>query len=180
MNRTEAKAYALKELGLGRDQVRQFGNLSRTQTWLDAIAAQASEGSTATAANDPSDPPTEPDPVPVPLTDLSFEAFWESPDVSLNPQPLTSISALDQDWEDILTPTSAPEPVAFYPIVIALLMLWAMVQLLLLLGHWIGLGLTVLADTLDAVASRRLAVVGPPPSRPSKQPDQTTWMLARS
>lgn len=39
MNRTEAKAYALHGLGLDRDAVRQFGNLSRTQTWLDAIAA---------------------------------------------------------------------------------------------------------------------------------------------
>ena len=124
MNRTEAKAYALNELGLDHDFVRQFGNLSRTQTWLDAIAAQASEGIASVEGSEPDLVPVPPN-APSSPTSLSFEAFWESPAVAFNPHPLTSISSLDEDWDSSPDSTPAPDEVIFYPIVIALLMLWA-------------------------------------------------------
>ena len=49
MNHTQAKAHAA-ELGISKDTARQFGSLSKTQTWLDAIAAEASEQAVANEA----------------------------------------------------------------------------------------------------------------------------------
>jgi hypothetical protein len=163
MNRTEAKAYALTELGLDRDDVRQFGNLSRTQTWLDAIAAQEAlatgeamiiEVTPAIAIHEPTS------------LDNSFEAFWDSAPALLHPHSLINVSALDGDWDDPEFPTSQASEVIVYPIVIGLLMLWAIVQLLLLAGHGIAQGLTALANALDAAASRRLNADAAKPSDP--------------
>jgi hypothetical protein len=183
MNRNEAKAYALNELGLDRDTVRQFGNLSRTQTWLDAIAAQASGGiaaqeeaiaaeEEAIAAHD-DEIATHKDEIapcqtmivkvtpaiaiPEPATqDTSFESFWDSAPALLQPQPLLNISVLDGDWDEPEPPASQASEVIIYPIVIGLLLLWAIVQLLLLAGRGIAQGLTTLANALDAAARHRL------------------------
>ena len=151
MNRTEAKAYVLNELGLDRDQVRQFGNLSRTQTWLDAIAAQASGGIAAHEAT-PALNTTEIKPQ---ADDNSFDRFWDGPSALLQPQPLVNISVLDEDWDD---PHSQSSAIIIYPIVITLLLLWATVQLILFVGHWLGVALTLLANWLDTVATQRLLV----------------------
>ena len=184
MNRTEAKAYALNELGLDRDTVRQFGNLSRTQTWLDAIAAQASGGIAAeeasnahkamsvevTLVEDVTDVEATLEsaiPEPVPQGD-SFETFWDSAPVLLHPQPLVNVSALDGDWDEPQLPTAQVSEVIVYPIVIGLLMLWAMVQLLLLVSRGLAIGLTALANRLDAAATHRLNTASsqllPPPN----------------
>ncbi|NJR67457.1 MAG: hypothetical protein HC771_01435 [Synechococcales cyanobacterium CRU_2_2] len=202
MNRTEAKAYALTELGLDRETVRQFGNLSCTQTWLDAIAAQASggiaaqasggiaaqdaialhktlmvkvshvqdainpEATSALAAEEAIAPHDEmivettsgiaiPEPA---AQDNSFETFWDSAPELVQPQPLLNVSVLDGDWDAPEPPASTVIEVIVYPLVIGLLMLWATIQLLLLASHGIVMGLTALANALDAAASRRLSL----------------------
>ena len=220
MNRNEAKAYALNELGLDRDTVRQFGNLSRTQTWLDAIAAQASGGiaaqaSEGIAAHDDAIATQEdeiaaeeeaiaahddeiathedeiapcqtmiveetpgiaiPDPA---AQDNSFESFWDSAPALLQPQPLLNVSALDGDWDEPEPPASQASDVIVYPIVIGLLMLWAMVQLLLLAGRGIAKGLTALANALDAAATRQLEVSSKRYDRQLNRQDPTVLMLA--
>ena len=219
MNRNEAKAYALNELGLDRDTVRQFGNLSRTQTWLDAIAAQASGGiaahdaaiatrktmivevtpaiaaqEEAIAAHDDEIATHEdeiapcqtmiveetpgiaiPDPA---AQDNSFESFWDSAPALLQPQPLVNVSVLDGDWDEPEPPVSPASDVIVYPIVIGLLMLWAMVQLLLLAGRGIAKALTALANTVDAAATRQLEVSSKRHDRQLNRQDPTVLMLA--
>jgi len=205
MNRNEAKAYALNELGLDRDTVRQFGNLSRTQTWLDAIAAQASGGiaaqeeaiathedeiaaqEEAIATHDDEIAPCQtmivettpgiaiPDPA---AQDTSFDTFWDSAPVLLQPQPLINVSALDGDWDEPEPPASQASEVIVYPIVIGLLMLWAIVQLLLLAGRGIAQGLTALANALDAAATRQLEVRSKRHDRQLNRQDPTVLMLA--
>jgi len=155
MNRTEAKAYAIDELGLDRDQVRQFGNLSRTQTWLDAIAALE-------AASEP----TETEEISLDaLTDASativlpweatpedsFITFWEAEPEPVVPQPLACLPELDEAWDE----PAAPSPVV-YPIVILLMMLWALVQVLLLGGKALCWVLAGVAERLDGLAQGRL------------------------
>jgi len=156
MNRTEAKAYVLNELGLDRDHVRQFGNLSRTQTWLDAIAAfeAASEPTeTEDISLDVLADSSAAIVLPWELTpEDSFITFWEAEPEPVVPQSLACLPELDEAWDEPI----APAPVV-YPVVIALLMLWAALQLLLQLTGWIVTGLTALANYLDAAATRRLA-----------------------
>jgi hypothetical protein len=176
MNRTEAKAYALDELGLDRDQVRQFGNLSRTQTWLDAIAAQASGGIAAQASGGIAAAESESEPAETAAPSLetlalasaelrlpwetmpedSFITFWESDPEPVLPQPLTVLSALDGAWDDPEPDSAATSLVMVYPIVIAVIMLWALVQLLLLGGKAICWLLSGIATGLDAIAQERL------------------------
>ena len=183
MNRTEAKAYALNELGLDRYTVRQFGNLSRTQTWLDAIAAQASGGiasQEALAANEAmivAETSIAQEPVAL---DTSFETFWDSAPALLQPQPLVNVSALDEDWDDLQAQTPASDEVILYPLVIVLLMLWAILQLLLLVTGWVVTGLTAFANYLDDAATRRLEAVSRPPNRQLIGNDSTAWMPASS
>ena len=169
MNRNEAKAYALNELGLDREYVRQFGNLSRTQTWLDAIAAQASGGiaaqEEAIATHEDEIAPrktmivevTPAIAIPEPAAqDNSFETFWDSAPALLQPQPLINVSALDGDWDEPEPPASPASDVIVYPIVIGLMMLWAIVQLLLLGGKALCWLLSGIATGLDAMAQERL------------------------
>ena len=55
MNRTEAKARAA-ELGINKDTARQYGSLSKTQTWLDAISAYELQMKTQDATEVHSEP----------------------------------------------------------------------------------------------------------------------------
>ena len=170
-------SYAIDELGLDRDHVRQFGNLSRTQTWLDAIAAfEAAPEPTETedisleALADASATivlPWEAAP------EDSFITFWEAEPEPVVPQPLACLPELDEAWDE----PAAPAPVV-YPVVIALLMLWAILQLLLLLTGWIVTGLTALANYLDAAVTRRLETNSPLPERQSNQQDFQALLLA--
>ena len=155
MNRTEAKVYVLDVLGLDRDHVRQFGNLSRTQTWLDAIAAfeAASELTetedisleAVTEASATISLPEEPTP------ENSFITFWEAEPDPVVPQPLACLPELDEAWDEPATPA----PVV-YPIVILLMMLWAFVQVLLLGCKALCWGLAEVGQWLDSLAQARL------------------------
>lgn len=160
MNRNEAKAYALNELGLDRDTVRQFGNLSRTQTWLDAISAHESESEPAETDDIRLEALAEAPaelmrPGEAALED-GFITFWESDPEPVLPQPLAGLPALDEAWDDPEPDSPATPPVLVYPIVIALMMLWAWVQLLLLGGKALCWLLSGIATGLDAIAQERL------------------------
>jgi hypothetical protein len=160
MNRNEAKTYVLDVLGLDRDQVRQFGNLSRTQTWLDAISAHESESEPAETddirlealAEAPAELMRPGEAAP----EDSFITFWDAEPEPVFPQPLAGLPALDEAWDDPEPDSPATPPVLVYPIVIALMMLWAWVQLLLLGGKAICWFLSGIATGLDAMAQERL------------------------
>ena len=156
MNRTEAKAYALEVLGLDRDHVRQFGNLSRTQTWLDAIAAFETqpepaqlEENSLSSFEDVSATIVLPEKV---APEDSFMAFWEAEPDPVVPQPLAGLPELDEAWDEPETPA----PVVFYPVVIFLMMLWALVQVLLLGGKALCWMLAGVSQWLDGLAQGRL------------------------
>ena len=177
MNRAQAKTYALEALGLDRDYVRQFGNLSRTQTWLDAIAAfEAASESTETEEISLESLAEASATIPLPgesAPEESFITFWEAEPEPVVPQPLACLPELDEAWDE----PAAPAQVV-YPVVIALLMFWAILQLLLLLTGWIVTGLTALANGLDAAATQRLEANSLLPERQFNQQDSQTLVLA--
>ncbi len=177
MNRTEAKAYALDELGLYRDHVRQFGNLSRTQTWLDAIAAfEAASEPTETEDISLESLAEASATITLPWASIpeeSFITFWDAEFDPVAPQPLDCLLELDEACDEPV----APAPVV-YPLVIALLMLWAILQLLLLVTGWIVTGLTAFANFLDVAATRRLEANSLLPERQFNQQDSQTLVLA--
>ena len=177
MNRTEAKAYALEVLGLDRDYVRQFGNLSRTQTWLDAIAAFEETSELIETAEIGLDSLAEASATIVlpwePTPEESFITFWEAEPEPVVTQPLACLPELDEAWDEFATPA----PVV-YPVVILLMMLWAVLQLLLLVAGWIVTGLTALANYLDAAATRRLEANSLLPERQFNQQNYKALVLA--
>ena len=86
----------------------------------------------------------------------SLIAFWESEPEPVFPQPLTVLSSLDEAWGDPEPRSSATAAVVVYPLVIVLMMFWALVQVLLLGGKALCWLLTGLAERLDAFAQERL------------------------
>jgi len=92
MNRTEAKARAV-ELGISKDVARQYGNLNKTQTWLDAISAHEAQMQTQDAAEVQSD------------TDV-LQAECEQPAVEVQGIQADAITTtvtpiLSDPWDDI-------------------------------------------------------------------------------
>lgn len=189
MNRTEAKAYALNELGLDRDTVRQFGNLNRTQTWLDALLAHdttAAEEIDALASNpevssaglsieeetEPMGEASEPVEgeisvavleqgsasvaIPWAAPEDSLLSFWAAEPETIWPQPLECLPELDEAWDEPEPVHPGAAAVVVYPMVIALMMLWACVQILLLVGKALCWGLGKLDQWMDGAAQEQL------------------------
>jgi len=198
MNLKEAKAHALETLKLERDFVRTFGKLTATQTWRDAIAAAdavaefdaqeeasaAPEAEATSVAEEMTAAPESAEASKVSAEELetlsvlsqhpekvvedSFIAFWEAEPDPILPQPLDSLPELDVAWGDA-SKTATPAPVAVYPMVILLLMLWALVQMLLLGGKALCWVLAKAGQWLDDLAQAQLEhcreSIPEPPSR---------------
>ena len=177
MNLKEAKTYALDELKLEKDFVRTFGKLTTTQAWLDAIAAVEAaatisleavfvedEAAAATAVEETAELSLEAledasAAIPLPweaAPENSLIAFWESEPEQAPQQPLAVLPPLDEAWDDPEPRSPGPAAVVVYPVVIALMMLWAMVQVLLLGGKGVCWVLTQTAERLDTMAQKRL------------------------
>ena len=86
----------------------------------------------------------------------SLIAFWESEPEQVVPQPLTVLLPLDEAWDDPEPRNSGTAAVVVYPLVVILMMLWAIVQVLLLGGKVVCWMLTQTAQRLDAMAQERL------------------------
>ena len=184
MKLKEAKTYALDKLKLERNFVRTFGKLTATQTWLDAIAAveetsdddildllgsdelpvvaveatdelpvvaveatEVAEPHVEAAASASTEEATEPND--------TLLAFWES-EPEQAPQPLAVLPPLDKAWDDPEPRSPGAAAVVVYPLVIALMMLWATVQVLLLGGKALCWVLSQAAEQLDVMAQKYL------------------------
>lgn len=151
MNRCEAKALAA-ELGISKAEVRQWGHLSKTRTWLDAIAVhQAISSRTAEAAED-----VEGAAIALPV--------WEScpalplPTAITEAEPCAAgVSAADgpvlcgDPWlekADLLEAAPGDEvpssQTAVYPILVLFVVVWLLCRLLLGLACLLGLALSYL------------------------------------
>ena len=185
MKLKEAKTYALDKLKLERNFVRTFGKLTATQTWLDAIAAveetsdddildllgsdelpvvaveatdelpvvaveatEVAEPHVEAAASASTEEATEPNDTLI--------AFWESALEQAPQQPLAVLPPLDEAWDDPEPRSPGAAAVVVYPVVIALMMLWATVQVLLLSSQALCWVLTQTAERLDIMVQKRL------------------------
>lgn len=147
MNRTQAKAHAA-ELGISKDTARQFGSLSKTQTWLDAIAAKACEQVVADDAKSQAPAPegfeletekidSAPD-LLAPITEaneLKPSSTVAEASCGVSDDPWTEASAeLDvtqiekQPLQQVIAPASAP---LIYPVFFLSIAVWSVCQMLL-------------------------------------------------
>ena len=141
MNRTQAKARAA-ELGISKEVARQFGNLSKTQTWLDAIAAHEVEPSQLSVPLLESQETSE-TPAPVaPTSDpLCPDPWITQPDPVAEPQTLKP---------------NAPQTSLVYPLLLILVLAWIACQLLLGLGSLLTVVLKRVAQQADHAATAYL------------------------
>lgn len=159
MNRTEAKARAA-ELGISQDEARRFGNLSKTQSWLDAISAHETIHVTTPAlASEVAE--TSESLFPEPLCPDPWDANPVQLEAATLQKAALHYAAADEP-EAVAVPrdvgpeakrTVAPDSAALvYPLLLFGLALWVAYQLVVGVGALLTVGLTHMAQKTEVAA----------------------------